>query len=52
MRGISGGLLRGSIATSSMLKNKCEFAKHQVEYLDYIVKDGHVLVDPTKREAV
>ena len=45
--------MRGSVATSSMLKKKkCKFSKQEVEYLGHIVKDGHMLVDPTKIEAI
>ena len=31
---------------------KCEFAKQEIERLSYIIKDGHIFVDPTKIEAV
>ena len=42
MRGISGGLLRGSVMISSMLRGRrYKFAKQEVEYLGHIVKDGH-----------
>ena len=33
-------------------RKKYEFAKQEVEYLGYIIKDSHMIVDPTKIEAV
>ena len=33
-------------------KKKCKLAKQKVEYLDHIVKDGHVFGDPAKTEAM
>ena len=51
MRGISSGLRLHSNKLYAKRK-KCKFTKQEVEYLGHIVKDIHVLVDPTKTEAV
>ena len=33
-------------------RKKCEFPKQEVEYLGHIVKDGHMLIGPTRTEAI
>ena len=33
-------------------RKKYKFAKQKVEYLGHIVKDGHMLIDPAKTDAV